>query len=127
MAESPKIAGESLVWLSIFSNGTKIADTYGVIAVTVKKKVNKIALARIVLQDGDMPNGDFPISNTDDFKPGVEIKISAGYMEEEETIFQGDCRQAWDQHHTEQCFSPYCRMQGQGGEDDSGKKECQLR
>ena len=89
MAESPKIAGESLVWLSIFSNGTKIADTYGVIAVTVKKKVNKIALARIVLQDGDMPNGDFPISNTDDFKPGVEIKISAGYMEEEETIFQG--------------------------------------
>lgn len=89
MAESPKIAGESLVWLSIFSDGTKIADTYGVIAVTVKKKVNKIALARIVLQDGDMPNGDFPISNTDDFKPGVEIKISAGYMEEEETIFQG--------------------------------------
>ena len=89
MAESPKIVGESLVRLSIFCNGTKIDDTYRVIAVTVKKKVNKIPFARIILQDGDMPNADFPISNTDDFKPGAEVKVNAGYMQEEETIFQG--------------------------------------
>jgi Rhs element Vgr protein len=36
-----------------------------------------------------MPNQDFPVSNQDDFKPGSEIKIEAGYGGQQEAIFSG--------------------------------------
>ena len=89
MADSPKIDGDSLVKLTISIDGSKIDDAYGIVSVTVKKEINRIPFARIVLLDGDMPGADFPISNKDDFKPGKEVKIDAGYGQTEETIFKG--------------------------------------
>lgn len=89
MAESPEINGSGVVRLTIFSNGTQLDDSIAIVSVTVSKTIKKIPTARIVFLDGDMPNRDFPVSNTDDFKPGSEIKINAGYDENEETIFQG--------------------------------------
>lgn len=89
MAESPEVAGSNVVKLTIFSNGQQIDDSYQVVSVSVSKQINKIAFAKIILLDGDPAEQDFPISNKDDFKPGVGIKINAGYGQEEETIFQG--------------------------------------
>jgi len=89
--DSPAIAGGgSVVRLSLFSNGAAVPGTLQVVSVSVKKAVNKIPLAEIVIMDGDMPGKDFPVSNTDDFKPGSLIKINAGYgAAAEETIFSG--------------------------------------
>jgi Rhs element Vgr protein len=90
MATSPAISGGgSVVRLSVFSNGTAIPGTYQVISVSVKKAINKIPMAEVVVLDGDMPQKDFPISNADHFKPGQAIKINAGYGSQEETIFEG--------------------------------------
>lgn len=89
MAESPEAnSNESLV-LKISSNDIPIKDAIGVVSVTVNKAVNRIPMARIVIADGDLPNKDFPISNSDDFKPGAEIKISAVYGKEDGTLFEG--------------------------------------
>jgi Rhs element Vgr protein len=81
--------GDGLVGLSISSNGTSLAESYEIVSLTVSKTIYKIPTARIVILDGDMPNKDFPISNTDVFKPGAEIKIDAGYEGVKNTIFQG--------------------------------------
>lgn len=89
MAESPMGDGNSVVKLTVLSNGTKIADTIHVMSVTIRKAINKIPTAEIVMLDGDMPEKDFPISNTDTFKPGAEITINAGYDQDEVSIFQG--------------------------------------
>ncbi|VAX31034.1 VgrG protein [hydrothermal vent metagenome] len=89
MAESPAAVVGSVIRLTLFSNGTQVADTVRIVSVTVNSEINRIPSARIVLMDGDMPEKDFPVSNTDDFKPGAEIKINAGYEDEEETIFEG--------------------------------------
>ena len=91
MASSPTITGGgSVVRLSLFSNGTAIPGTIQIVSVSVKKTINKIPLAEIVILDGDMPGKDFPVSNTDVFKPGSTIKINAGYgSAQEETIFVG--------------------------------------
>ena len=89
MAESPKVAGDNTVRIIIYSNGKKIDESYRIVSVTIKKKINTIPYAKLVLLDGDMASGDFPISDTDDFKPGKDIKIDAGYADKSETVFEG--------------------------------------
>ena len=89
MADSPNTSADSVVKLTVYSGGTAIDGSIQVVSVEVSKIINRIPRATIVVLDGDMPNQDFPISNTDDFKPGTEIKIDAGYDQDEETIFEG--------------------------------------
>lgn len=89
MAESPLVSSSEVVGLAIFANGSQIKDSIGVASVFVNNTVNKIPYARIEMLDGDMPHQDFPIGNSDDFKPGSEIKIDAGYGRKKETIFEG--------------------------------------
>lgn len=89
MPDSPKVLGDNTVRITIYSNGRKIDDSYGVISATIQRRINSIPYAKIVLKDGDMASGDFTISNTADFKPGQEIKIEAGYGDTEDTVFEG--------------------------------------
>jgi Rhs element Vgr protein len=89
MADSPGKNSEGVVRLTVFTNGTALKDSVQLISVEVDKAVNLIPVARITILDGDMPNKAFPVSDADDFKPGSEIKINAGYKDNEETIFEG--------------------------------------
>ena len=89
MPDSPNINSSDVIKLSIYANGSQIDEAIQIVSVSVTKTINKIPSAKIVLLDGDMPNKDFPISSSDDFKPGCEIKINAGYGQSEEAIFQG--------------------------------------
>lgn len=89
MAESPNTEGSGVVKLTVFSGGSKLEEKIQIISVEVCKGINRVPKAWIVVSDGDMPEKDFPVSNEDTFKPGAEIKIDAGYGDEEETIFEG--------------------------------------
>jgi len=89
MADSPNLNGGGVVKLTLFSEGVAIDEDIPVVSVNVYKSINKISFAKIVLLDGDMPEQDFPVSNSDHFKPGSLIKINAGYDDDEETIFEG--------------------------------------
>ncbi len=89
MAESPNIEGSGTADLKILCNGKEMDGTYKVVSVTVFKKVNQVPRATLVLVDGDIAQKDFPVSNTDDFKPGSEITLDAGYEQETETVFKG--------------------------------------
>lgn len=89
MPESPSKYSSALVTFTIYSGGSKIDSTYRVSSIIVRKAFNKIPYAKIEIIDGEMPDKDFPISNKNDFKPGTEIKIDAGYESKEKTIFKG--------------------------------------
>jgi Rhs element Vgr protein len=73
----------------IMTGGSAISTEYKVASIDVSKVYNKISYARIAIYDGDPATGDFPASNTDDFKPGKEIEILAGYHNDNKTIFKG--------------------------------------
>ena len=80
MGSSPFVqGGGGVIGLSLTSNGTAVAGTIQVVSVSVKKTINKIPTAEIIILDGDMPGKDFPVSNTNVFKPGSAITIEAGY------------------------------------------------
>lgn len=84
---NPIVTG--LVTHTLLINGSPASNLYSITSISVRKEVNKIAFARIVLLDGDVAKQDFETSNQDDFTPGNEIKIQAGYESDEKTIFKG--------------------------------------
>lgn len=73
----------------VFADGTQLRDEIAVRAVSISKSVNKIPTARIVIEDGSIPEQDFPNSNMDELLPGVEMEIKMGYRDEFETVFKG--------------------------------------
>ncbi len=87
MTKTPDKTG--VIRISITSGGNRIPDTYGIVSIIISRKINKIPTAKIVLNDGNMPTGDFEVSNADDFVPGKEISIKAGYEAGEDPIFKG--------------------------------------
>jgi Rhs element Vgr protein len=89
MPSSPGTDAEGVVRITLFSEGAALADSVQIVSVSVARAVNRVPSARLVIVDGDMPNGDFPVSDTEDFKPGAAIKINAGYGNSEETVFEG--------------------------------------
>lgn len=89
MADSPQVNASDVLKLTLYSGGSELDASFQIVSVTVNKAINRVPQARIVMMDGDMPEKDFPLSNRDEFKPGSEIKINAGYGSSDETIFQG--------------------------------------
>ncbi|MEN0005016.1 MAG: type VI secretion system tip protein VgrG [Bacteroidota bacterium] len=80
---------QSIVSIKILVAGSEINDEYAIQTVRVQSEVNRIAGAQITVVDGSPAKQDFPISSTDDFKPGQEIEIQAGFGLTTTTIFKG--------------------------------------
>ena len=74
---------------SVLSDGLQISTAIQVIGVCVEECVNKISIATLTIKDGDLSKQQFEISNTDDFAPGREIKILAGYHNDNLEIYKG--------------------------------------
>ena len=89
MADSPLLGSTGVLTLNILSDGSALADTIQIVSVETNCSVNKIPFSKIILLDGDVPTGDFPVSDADSFKPGAEITINAGYDSDTKTIFKG--------------------------------------
>jgi Rhs element Vgr protein len=89
VADSPLVNAEGVIGVTIFSDGTKLADESQLISLTVTRAVNRVPAARLVFSDGDMPNRKFPLSDAESLTPGTPIRIAAGYGDDVQTIFEG--------------------------------------
>ncbi len=89
MADSPLKADVGVVTFEITSGGSKIKDYYQVLSVHITKEANRIPKAIIKIIDGNPSTQNFPISDSEDFAPGKEIEIKAGYVSNNESIFKG--------------------------------------
>jgi Rhs element Vgr protein len=85
----PAPASTDLVTFTILLDGEQINGEYNVMNIAVQKQINKVANALITLADGDPANSEFLVSQSEDFLPGKEIDILAGYHSDETTIFKG--------------------------------------
>ncbi len=78
-----------LATFKILIEGEELSATYQVKNITVEKEVNRIPFALLTFFDGEASDQDFKLSNEDLLIPGKEIEITAGYHNDEETIFKG--------------------------------------
>lgn len=89
MANSPLQSVDDLVTYVIKTNGSEIPGSYMVFDITVTKAINKIPVAVIRMQDGDVATKEFPATNSSDFIPGTPVVIEAGYNSVNTQIFSG--------------------------------------
>lgn len=92
MDESLKIptqAGTDFPTFRIFTGGEELGNEIAIESFHVFKAVNKISIARVILEDGNMAKEDFELSAGKNFIPGTEMEIHAGYHTKEDVIFKG--------------------------------------
>ncbi|AVR97121.1 type VI secretion system tip protein VgrG [Pseudoduganella armeniaca] len=77
--------------VEIECNGARLADTVSVLSVEITHAVNRIPLARIVLQDDSDTDAAarFTVSDGATLAPGATVKIEAGYGLARATLFEG--------------------------------------
>ncbi len=73
----------------IKADRSQISDEYQVQGIVVNRSYNRVASAELLILDGDPSSQDFKASNAEEFKPGVEIEVLAGYHGDESSIFKG--------------------------------------
>lgn len=88
-ARASQVGGDGPVRVTVMSDGQAIADTIEVIQIQVCHAIGTIPTAQIVLTDGDMASGAWPVADASTFMPGTTISIKAGYGSDEEVIFEG--------------------------------------
>jgi Rhs element Vgr protein len=89
-AKSPVDISDATLRFTVKAEGNAIKDYYPVVSVFISHELNKVSYAEVVLVDGTVETGDFPISDSNDLIPGNTIEITAGYGDDAETsIFKG--------------------------------------
>jgi Rhs element Vgr protein len=89
MPKSPLLNSEGRVHLSVRSNGQPIAESIAVTSVHVHRAVGNIPTARLVIDDGNLAGGEWPVADGPSFQPGARISVAAGYGDHEQTLFEG--------------------------------------
>ncbi len=92
MSVLTKIKGHNKLGNPTFTikvGGKDVTMKYGIVSVMVNLRVNRVPVAEVVLFDGSAAEQKFALSDKDDFIPGKEVIISAGYEQIEKIIFQG--------------------------------------
>ena len=88
-ATIPNQSEHEMITFDLVVDGDVLDSSYQVIAISVKKEVNRIPSATIVLRDGEAAEGDFAVSNSEDFIPGREIEVRIGRDSDNTTVFEG--------------------------------------
>ncbi len=78
--------------VTIVRAGKPVDVEFALISVEVDRQLDRIPDARLVLFDGSVARGDFPISDSEDFQPGNELEIKIRYEGDgsrDATVFKG--------------------------------------
>jgi Rhs element Vgr protein len=89
MATQTEIVSGNTATFTIKSNGTSIPSELNVLSIHINKAVNRIAIAKITILDGEANTGKFDASSSSTFIPGEKISIECGYDSKNEIVFQG--------------------------------------
>ena len=118
MSPSSPLTDEAPLSFKITAAGQAIDDTYQVISVDTWNTVNKVPRARIVLSDGDMPQGTFPVSDAATFLPGTAIELSVGYGDNRDVHLLRHRDQAQHRNSRRERVHAGGRAGGLGDQDD---------
>lgn len=89
MAESPSVHKDRVLACSVYCNGSKLKDEYALVSAMVHQELNRIGKATLKFNAGNMDKQTFDESDADLFKPGNTIRLDAGDIDKEDTLFDG--------------------------------------
>lgn len=89
MPVSPQLGSDAITACRVLLAGTALTDDAQIVSIEVQRAVGRVPGARVVLADGDMPAGDWPLADSGTCLPGTEVEIQAGYGDALTTLFKG--------------------------------------
>ncbi|WP_044270820.1 type VI secretion system tip protein VgrG [Bacteroides timonensis] len=89
MADSPSIYKDRVLSCSVYCNGSKLPDTFSLVSAKVRLELNRIGKATLKFNAGNMDKQTFDESDDTLFKPGNSIRLDAGGIDKQETLFEG--------------------------------------
>lgn len=79
----------NLTTFTVKAGGTALGAEYEIVSIEIRREVNRVPKATIVLLDGDAAKQTFARSEESTLIPGVEVEILGGYSSDESTLFKG--------------------------------------
>ncbi|MBI1181878.1 MAG: type VI secretion system tip protein VgrG [Alphaproteobacteria bacterium] len=79
----------NLTTFTVKAGGQALGAEYEIASIEVRREVNRVPKATLVLVDGDASAQTFATSEEETLVPGTEIEILGGYSSEETTLFKG--------------------------------------
>lgn len=89
MVDSPSKNKDQVLACTVYCNGSKLKDTFSLVSASVRLSLNRIGKATLKFNAGDMDKQTFDESDDSLFKPGSSIRLDAGGVDGQETIFEG--------------------------------------
>jgi Rhs element Vgr protein len=80
------------VTATLLSGGEKIKGAYALLSIDVRRELNRVPRATLLLADGDAAEGRFPMSEAPHFEPGTEVEVRLRYEaqpDKEVALFKG--------------------------------------
>lgn len=89
MADSPsKYADRILAW-TVYAGGSRLDGSFELVSARISLELNRIGKATLRFNAGDMDMQTFDESDSDSFKPGNTIRLDAGDLNDQKTLFEG--------------------------------------
>jgi Rhs element Vgr protein len=91
MSDSLLKDASGVITFTIKVDGAQLPGDYAVISFVIRRDLNRIGMANILLQDGGFRglDEDFKVANSGTFDPGKKIEILVGYSSKETKVFEG--------------------------------------
>lgn len=89
MADSPAKYVDRLLTCVVTVDGKKLDDRYMLVSADVRLELNHIGKARLKFNAGNMDKQTFDESDDSSLKPGASIRLDAGDINSQETVFEG--------------------------------------
>lgn len=89
MADSPSKDKDRVLACTVYVGGSKLKDTFSLVSASVRLALNRIGKATLKFNAGDMDRQAFDESDDSLFKPGNAIRLDAGGVDRQETLFEG--------------------------------------
>lgn len=78
-----------LTTFTVKADGAVLPPEFGIVSIDIRREINRLPRATIVLNDGDVSEQTFALSEQKQLAPGAEVEILGGYSSQEARLFKG--------------------------------------
>ena len=89
MADLINTSSHDVSTFKILVEEKEVDPSQQVLSIMISKEINRIAMAAIIMRDGEAADQTFSLSENSDFVPGKTIKIVAGRDGDNSVFFKG--------------------------------------
>ena len=89
MADSPSKYKDRILAWTIYCDGKALDDSFELTYAQIHRTINRIGKATLKFYAGNMDEQTFDETDSNSFKPGNTIRIDAGDIDKQQTLFEG--------------------------------------